>query len=69
MHLLYICFFMSIPGGQIRNLETYCRTHKIPFTAFDTFDQVTATIQGLTDGSLTMAEVNRRQQLECEIEN
>ncbi|KAF9287359.1 hypothetical protein BGZ74_001089 [Mortierella antarctica] len=52
-----------------RNLETYCRTHKIPFTAFDTFDQVTATIQGLTDGSLTMAEVNRRQQLECENEN
>ncbi|KAG0082155.1 hypothetical protein BGZ93_002070 [Podila epicladia] len=52
-----------------RNLEKYCRTHKIPFTAFDTFDQVTATIQGLTDGSLTMAEVNRRQQLECENEN
>ncbi|KAF9380492.1 hypothetical protein CPC16_010297 [Podila verticillata] len=49
-----------------RNLEKYCRTHKIPFTAFDTFDQVTATIQGLTDGSLTMVEVNRRQQLECE---
>ncbi|KAG0335619.1 hypothetical protein BG004_008382 [Podila humilis] len=49
-----------------RDLEKYCKAHKIPFTPFDTFDLVTETIQGLTDGSLTMAEVNRRQQQECE---
>ncbi|KAI1316761.1 hypothetical protein EDD11_009499 [Mortierella claussenii] len=49
-----------------RNLEKYCRTHKIPFTPFDTFDRVTELIQGLENGSLTMAEVSRRQQEECE---
>ncbi|KAF9962900.1 hypothetical protein BGZ65_007294 [Modicella reniformis] len=49
-----------------RNLETYCRTHKIPFTPFDTFEQVKELIQGLQDGSLTMIEVHRRQQEECE---
>ncbi|KAF9111813.1 hypothetical protein BGX27_004391 [Mortierella sp. AM989] len=49
-----------------KNLEKYCRIHKIPFTPFDSFDQVTLMIQGLKDGSLTMAEVNRRQKEECE---
>ncbi|KAF8926280.1 HAD-like domain-containing protein [Dissophora ornata] len=49
-----------------RNLEIYCRTHKIPFLAFDTFEEVTELIQGLQAGELTMAEINRRQQEECE---
>ncbi|KAF9352121.1 hypothetical protein BGX26_010011 [Mortierella sp. AD094] len=49
-----------------KNLERYCRTHKIPFTPFDNFDEVREMIQGLKDGSLTMAEVNRRQKEECE---
>ncbi|KAF9193026.1 hypothetical protein BGZ51_004259 [Haplosporangium sp. Z 767] len=49
-----------------RDLEKYCRTHKIPFTPFDSFDKVTELIQGLQDGSLTMAEIQRRQQQECE---
>ncbi|KAF9911079.1 hypothetical protein BX616_010678 [Lobosporangium transversale] len=51
-----------------RNLEKYCRIHKIPFTPFDSFDQVRELIQGLQDGSLTMTEVRRRQQQECEKE-
>ncbi|KAG0221587.1 HAD-like domain-containing protein [Mortierella sp. GBAus27b] len=49
-----------------RNLEVYCRKHKIPFTAFESFEQVRSLIAGLQDGSLTMAEVHRRQQEECE---
>ncbi|KAG0207358.1 hypothetical protein BGX28_001366 [Mortierella sp. GBA30] len=48
-----------------RDLEKYCRTHRIPFTAFDTFEEVTATIRGLHDGSLTMDQINRRQQEAC----
>lgn len=51
---------------KYRDLETYCRTHKIPFTGFETFEQVKELVQGLQDGSLTMAEVHRRQKEECE---
>ncbi|KAF9380493.1 hypothetical protein CPC16_010298 [Podila verticillata] len=36
--------------------------HKIPFIVFDTFDKVTATVQGLTEGTLTVAEVNCRSE-------
>ncbi|KFH67065.1 hypothetical protein MVEG_07588 [Podila verticillata NRRL 6337] len=44
------------------DLEKYCRKHKIPFIVFDTFDKVTATVQGLTEGTLTVAEVNCRSE-------
>ncbi|KAG0082156.1 hypothetical protein BGZ92_011885 [Podila epicladia] len=37
--------------------------HKILFAAFDTFDVGTATVQGLTEGSLVMANVN------CQLES
>jgi len=46
-----------------RDLEKDCKKHKIPFTAFDTFDKVTAIVQGLTESTLSMAEVNR--QIDC----
>ncbi|KAF9924547.1 hypothetical protein FBU30_005519 [Linnemannia zychae] len=49
-----------------RDLEKYCKTHKIPFFAFDTFDEVTATIQGLQEGTLTIDVVNEQQRASCE---
>ncbi|KAG0294378.1 hypothetical protein BGZ96_001290 [Linnemannia gamsii] len=44
-----------------RNLEKYCETHKIPFLGFDTFHEVTAVVQGLKEGTLTIDIVNERQ--------
>ncbi|KAK3813630.1 MAG: HAD-like domain-containing protein [Linnemannia gamsii] len=49
-----------------RDLEKYCKMHKIPFLAFDTFDEVTATVQGLLEGTLTTDLVNKRQRDSCE---
>ncbi|KAF9578595.1 hypothetical protein BGW38_005536 [Lunasporangiospora selenospora] len=49
-----------------RDLEKYCRTHKIPFLPFDTFDQVRELIQGLKNKTLTLEEINKRQQSNAE---
>ncbi|KAG0373122.1 hypothetical protein BGX24_012114 [Mortierella sp. AD032] len=49
-----------------RDLEKYCKMHKIPFLAFDTFDEVTATVQGLLEGTLTTDLVNKRQRDSCD---
>ncbi|KAF9431513.1 hypothetical protein BGZ76_000207 [Entomortierella beljakovae] len=49
-----------------RDLAKYCRIHKIPFTLFDSFSQVTELIKGLKEGTLSMTEVRRRQKEECE---
>lgn len=40
--------------------------HKIPFLGFDTFDEVTAVVQGLKEGTLTIDLVNERQKASCE---
>ncbi|KAH7045768.1 HAD-like domain-containing protein [Linnemannia elongata] len=49
-----------------RDLEKYCKMHKIPFLGFDTFDEVTAVVQGLKEGTLTIDLVNERQKASCE---
>ncbi|KAK5810315.1 HAD-like domain-containing protein [Linnemannia elongata] len=49
-----------------RDLEKYCKMHKIPFLGFDTFDEVTAVVQGLKEGTLTIDLVNERQKATCE---
>ena len=40
--------------------------HKIPFLGFDTFDEVTAVVQGLMEGTLTIDLVDERQRASCE---
>ncbi|KAF9969131.1 hypothetical protein BGZ73_008646 [Actinomortierella ambigua] len=49
-----------------RDLEKYCRTHKLPFLPFDTFEEVHAVVQGLHEGTLAFDEIQKRQQAECE---
>ncbi|KAF9168199.1 hypothetical protein DFQ26_000766 [Actinomortierella ambigua] len=49
-----------------RDLEKYCRTHKLPFLPFDTFEEVHAIVQGLHEGSLSIVDIRKRQQDECE---
>ncbi|KAF9204994.1 hypothetical protein BGZ49_004601 [Haplosporangium sp. Z 27] len=58
-HIIVFC------GDGISDLSA-AREADIPFTPFDTFDEVREMIEKLKDGSLTMAEVSRRQKEECE---
>ena len=45
----------------------YCRTHKIPFLAFDTFDFVYEVVHGLNENKFGMDHVLALQKAEIEL--
>ncbi|KAG0240006.1 hypothetical protein BGW41_007267 [Actinomortierella wolfii] len=49
-----------------RDLETYCRTHRLPFLPFDTFEEVHDVVQGLYEGVISIEDIQKRQQAECQ---
>jgi hypothetical protein len=48
-------------------LEKYCRTHKIPFLAFDTFDEVYDVVHGLHENKFGLDHVQIKQNAEIEL--
>ncbi|KAG0041822.1 hypothetical protein BGZ83_001270 [Gryganskiella cystojenkinii] len=50
-----------------KNLEKYCRTHKIPFLAFDTFEEVYDIVHGLNENKFGLDHVAALQNAEIEL--
>ncbi|KAG0030294.1 hypothetical protein BGZ81_002831 [Podila clonocystis] len=55
----YLTWYLGDEAASVTIMANYGK-HEIPFVAFDTFDKVTAIVQGLSERLLNMAEASRQ---------